>query len=183
MKGARTASRSMLAELTAQEKADLIDRPLAAQPQLRAQVEAFAVERMAGDDQAGTAQEVECALRYVGIDELSGRAGYRPGQGYVHECEAADEVLDEALEPFLTDLDRRARLGLTAAATRLAVGILAGLYRCRDGGGESLLEYSPDFPAERAADVVDRCRRHGIALPVAELLALAPDWASMLSGS
>jgi hypothetical protein len=173
----------MLKELTAQEKADLLDRLLAVQPQLRSQVEALAVERMASDDQAETAEEVECALRYLGIDELSGRAGYRPGQGYVHECEAADEILDEALEPFLTDLDRRARLGLTTAATRLAVGILAGLYRCRDGGGETLLEYSPDFAGERAADVVNRCREHGIALPVAELLDLTPDWAPMLSGS
>lgn len=183
MKGARTAGRSILQELTAQEKAELLDRMLAAQPQLRAQAEALAVERMAGDHQVETAEDVECALRYLGIDELSGRAGYRPGQGYVHACEAADEILDESLEPFLTDLDRRAQLGLTTAATRLAVGILAGLYRCRDGGGESLLEYSPDFPAERAAEVVDRCRRHGIALPVAELLDLTPDWASMLSRS
>jgi hypothetical protein len=154
MKGARTAGRSMLEELTAQEKAYLLDRLLAAQPQLHAQVETLAVERMASDDPAETVDEMESALRYLGIDELSGRAGYRPGQGYVHECEAADEILDESLEPFLTDLDRRARLGLTTAATRLAAGILAGLYRCRDGGGESLLEHFSDFPAERAADVV-----------------------------
>jgi hypothetical protein len=51
-----------------------------------------------------------------GIDELSGRAGYRPGEGYVHECEAADEILDESLEPFLADLDRGVRLGLRPAA-------------------------------------------------------------------
>ena len=101
---------------------------------------------MASDDQAEIAEEVESALRYLGIDELSGRAGYRPGQGYIHECEAADEILDEALEPFLTDLDRRAQLGLIAAATRLAVGILVGLSRCREGGSESLLEYAPDSP-------------------------------------
>ncbi|MGB8385786.1 MAG: hypothetical protein WCG47_31870 [Dermatophilaceae bacterium] len=181
MKGARTTSRSVLEELTAPEKADLLDRLLAAQPQLRAQAEALAVERMASDDQAEIAEEVESALRYLGIDELSGRAGYRPGQGYIHECEAADEILDEALEPFLTDLDRRAQLGLIAAATRLAVGILVGLSRCREGGSESLLEYAPDFAAERADEVVNRCRQHGIVLPVAELLHLAPGWAPMLS--
>jgi hypothetical protein len=182
MKRAKTAGGSVLEELTAHEKADLLDRLLAAQPQLRAPVEALAIERIAGTDQAETAEEVESALGCLEVEELSGRAGYRPGAGYVREGEAADEILDEALEPFLTDLDRRARLGLTAAATTLAVGILAGLYQCREGGDGSLLEYSPDFAAERAADVLDRCRRHGIALPVAELLDLTPGWASMLSG-
>ena len=133
MKGVMTAGRKILEELTAQEKADLLDRLLAAQPQLRAQVETLAVERMASDDQAETAEEVESALRARGIDELSGRAGYRPGQGYVHECEAADEILDESLEPFLTDLDRRARLGLTTAATRLGVDAVRQLNPAGEG--------------------------------------------------
>ena len=66
MKGARTTSRSVLGELTAPEKADLLDRLLAAQPQLRAQAEALAVERMASDDQAEIAEEVESALRVLG---------------------------------------------------------------------------------------------------------------------
>jgi len=81
----------------------------------------------------GAADEVESALRGRGIDELSGRAGYRPGQGYVHECEAADEILDESLEPFLTDLDRRARLGLTTAATRPGVDAVRQLNPAGEG--------------------------------------------------
>ena len=44
--------------------------------------------------------------------------------------------------------------------------ILHGLHRCRDGGSESLLEYSPDFADERAAEVVRQCRALAVDIPV-----------------
>ena len=47
-------------------------------------------------DADAVAGEVTSALVGLGIEELNGRAGYRPGMGYVHEVEAADEILDEA---------------------------------------------------------------------------------------
>ena len=111
--------------------------------------------------------------------QVSTRAGYRPGRGYVHPAEAADEILDEALQPFLDDLQRRAGLGTRPAAVELAVGILLGLYNCRHGNSETLLEYSPDYAAERASGVVSDCARLGIELPTAELLDLMPEWSAL----
>lgn len=80
-----------------------------------------------GCDRTAVADDVACALRYLDIEELNGHAGYRPHRGYVHPAEAAEEILDEALQPFLRDLERRAALGMATAATELAVGILLGL--------------------------------------------------------
>jgi uncharacterized membrane protein len=65
------------------------------------------------------------------------------------------------------------------AAAELAAGILLGLYNCRDGGSETLLEYSPDYAAE-ASGVVRDCARLGIELPAAELLDLMPKWSALL---
>jgi len=73
---------------------------------------------------------------------------YRPGRGYVHPAEAADEILDEALQPFRDDLQRRVGLGMRSAAVELAAGVLLGLYNCRHGNSETLLEYSPDYAAD-----------------------------------
>ena len=116
------------------------------------------------------------------IGELNTRAGHRPDSfGYVHPVEAADEILDEALQPFLDDLQRRADLGMEAAATEIAAGILLGLYNCREGGSETLLEYVPDYAAERASVLVGDCVKLGIDLPVAELFDFMPGWSDLLS--
>lgn len=177
------ARKPALEAMTAAEKGELLDALLADQPALRAGVEALAAARMSAGDRGAVAEEVEFALRGLDIDQLNGRAGYRRGVGYVDPGEAADELLDEVLQPFLDDLARRGRLGMTTAAEGCAVSILDGLYRCRDGGSESLLEYSPDYGIERASDIVARCGELGVNLPVADLAELLPEWDAVLRPS
>jgi hypothetical protein len=167
--GARTScATSALAALAAGEKATVLDELLATRPEdLRGLAETCAARLMSNEDRSAVARDVAHVLRGLDIEELNGHAGYRPGRGYVHPAEAADEVLDEALEPFLRDLERRAALGIRTATVELAVGILLGLYKCRDGASETLLEHSPDYATERASQVMDQCAKLGIALPSA----------------
>ena len=172
--------RSVLDALSAAEKAVVLDELLAARPDLRQPAEACAAQVIASADRSAVGGDVEDALLGLGIEELDTRAGYRPGRGYVHPAEAADEILDEALQPFLDDLRRRASFGMRSAAVELAAGIMLGLYNCRHGNSETLLEYSPDYAAERASGVMSDCARLGIELPVVELLDLAPEWSAML---
>ena len=172
--------KSALAALSAAEKAAVLDELLAARPDLREPAEACAAQVMTDADRLAVADDVEDALQRRDIEELNTRAGYRPGRGYVHPAEAADEILDEVLQPFLDDLRRRAGFGMRSAAIELAAGIMLGLYNCRQGNSETLLEYSPDYAAERASDVVSDCARLGIELPTVELLDLMPEWSAML---
>ena len=169
--------RSALDTLSAAEKATVLDELLAARPDLRELAEAYAAQVMTDADRAAVADDVEDALQGLDIEELNTRAGYRPGRGYVHPAEAADEILDEALQPFLDDLQRRAGLGTRSAAVELAAGILLGLYNCRDGNSETLLEYSPDYAAERASGVVSDCARLGIELPTSNSSTSCPSGA------
>lgn len=179
--GARVShTTSALAALSAAEKATVLDALLAARPDLQGLAETCATRLMSNEDRDAVADDVEYALQSLDIEELNSHAGYQPGRGYVHPVEAADEILDEALASFLHDLERAAALGMTTAAVELAVGILLGLYKCREGGSESLLEYCPDYAAEHAAQVVDRCAKLGIALPSVELLNLVPQWNAMM---
>jgi len=168
--------------LTAAEKAELLDALLDARPALREQAEQLAVQRLSRVDPAGVADDVEFNLRSADIDELNARAGYQPGIGYVHPVEAADDVLDELLQPYLDDLRRHAKLGMMAAAADLAVGILHGLHRCR-GSSESLLEYSPDYADERAAEVVRQCGVVGVELPIDDLADVLSGWERLIPRS
>ena len=172
--------RSALEALSAAEKATVLDELLAARPDLRELAEACAAQVMTDAGRSAVAGDVQDALQGLDIEELNTRAGYRPGRGYVHPAEAADEILDEALQPFLDDLQRRAGLGTRSAAVELAAGILLGLYNCRHGNSETLLEYCPDYAAERASGVVSDCARIGIELPAAGLLDLMPEWSALL---
>jgi hypothetical protein len=171
---------SALAALTAAEKATVLDELLSIRPDLRELVEAHASRLLSSEDRFAVADAVEDVLLSRDFTDLGGRAGYQPSRGYVHPVEAATEILDEELEPFRHDLERRATLGMTTAAVELATGILLGLYQCRYAGSELLLEHSPDYPSERAADVVDQCRKLGVALPVAELLDALPEWSAIV---
>jgi hypothetical protein len=171
---------SALAALTAPEKAAVLDELLAIRPNLRQLAETHATRLLSSDDRFAVADAVEHALLSRDFTDLGGRAGYQPGRGYVHPVEAAAEILDEELESFLHDLDRRATLGMEAAVVELAVGILLGLYACRHAGGETLFGYSPDYSSERAADVVERCQKLGVELPIDELVDLLPEWSATI---
>ena len=172
--------RPALDALSAAEKATVLEELLAARPELREPAEAYAVQVMTDAGRSAVAGDVEGALQGLDIEELNTRAGYRRGRGYVHPAEAADEILDDALQPFPDDLQRRAGLGMGSAAVELAAGILLGLYNCRHGNSETLLEYSPDYAAERASGVVGDCAKLGIELPAVELLDLMPEWTALL---
>lgn len=78
------------------------------------------------------------------------------GRGSVHErSEAAWELVEAAIEPFRSDMDRRAALGLLDAATNLAIGIIAGLYRAREPEMGTVLAYAgEDTPADRPGNAM-----------------------------
>jgi hypothetical protein len=171
--------RSALDALSAIEKGAVLDELLTARPDLREPAEAHAARLMKDAERSAIADDVASALKWLDVSELNTRAGYQPGFGYVNPAEAADEILDEALQPFLDDLQRRADLGMASAAAEVAAGILLGLYNCRDGSSETLLEYAPDYAAERASVVVNYCAKLGIELPT-ELINLIPAWGNLL---
>lgn len=50
----------------------------------------------------------------------------------------------------------------------------------READSGWLLEYSPEYAAEGAADMADQCGRLGVELPAAELGDLMPEWDGIL---
>lgn len=139
------------------------------------------ITRISADDVADGVAEAILALD---IDALGDRAGEH-ADGYTEPGEAAWELLQEAIDPFVEDLRRRIALGAEAAAIETCRGIVVGLYRVRGKNRDAVLGWAEDFPAEAAAQTVSILRTAGRAsrrwsLPD-ELEEEVPEWASSLA--
>ncbi len=119
-------------------------------------------------------------LRSLSADELNGRAG-RQRWGYVDPTEAAWELLGEAVEAYDRELVRLIALGMTGPATETALGVIAGLYRCRGcDDGELLLSWAPDFPLDQATGVAGELVKARLVVPPERFADAAPEWAASL---
>lgn len=160
-------------------------------PALRKEVEALAKSVIGDVSTEDVADQVEGAVRSLDLDDLDSRAG-RHRDGYVEPSQAAVDLIEEAVMPFIEDMTRRAEAGQAEAALRSCVGIVLGLYRLRDQHGDEFLGWAVDSPDELAGWAVVTLRkalrgkkaaRRG-AQPPANLPAIfretAPEWAEML---
>lgn len=117
-------------------------------------------------------------LDAIPIEDLAGRSGRVRGRGYVHENEAAWELLGEAVEAFMIDLRRRAGLGLMDAAAALAAGIVSGLYQSRPADDGTVVAYAgPDALEELADEALREAARLGVAPPPPQIADdYWPEW-------
>jgi len=152
---------SVLERLEAAEAEGVLHRLLAAHPALRAEAETIARSQMGMVNFEVVADEVDDAVRSLDIDDLNRRAG-RHEWGYVEPTEAAWEVLEESMQPFIADIKRRIDLGLEADALEICKGVVLGLHRIEQAKAGGLLEWAPDFPAEAAGDAIETwCKEAG----------------------
>lgn len=150
---------SILRRLTPHEAHAVLTRLLAAHPELVAEAEGIARTLISKVSFEGVADDVEAELRLPGLDELNARAG--PSRwGYTSPDDAAWELLEEALQPFVDEMTRYAELGMEEQALEMCRGILVGLYRLRHWSKRQrndehpVLAWAPDFPLEAATTVI-----------------------------
>lgn len=153
-----TRQRSVLEHLKAEEAQDVLRRLLAAHPDLGAEAEKIARSLLGEVAFEAVAADVEHAVRARDLEDLNGRAG-RHEWGYVEPTEAAWEILEETVEPFLDDMKRQIELGLEVEALEICKGVVLGLYRVEHGKRGELAEWAPDFPAEAAGGAIETWQR------------------------
>ena len=152
---ARGASaHSMLERLKPGEAAAVLRRLLEAHPNLSTQAEGIARSLLHQVDYQEVAAEIEDEIRALDYEDLNARAGSHEW-GYVEPSEAAVEILEETLEPFVADMKRHLDLGLEAEALEICKGVVLGCYRLSEREGGEVLEWAPDFPGEAAGNVLE----------------------------
>jgi len=163
--------------LTGGEHARVLAALLDAHPALRSEAEEAAQHLLGEVTVDSVAEDVACALDAIPLEDLAGRSGRIRGRGYVQENEAAWDLIGEAVEPFITDLRRRAGLGFTDAAAAVAVGIVSGLYQSRHPAGGTVVAYAgPDAVGELADETLREAARLGVELPPQTADDLWPEW-------
>lgn len=183
-----------LDNLKADEAAALLRVLLERHPDLAKEVEDLASSVIGDVSIEDVADAVEDAVRALDLEDLNSRAGSK-AYGYVEPTEAAWELVEEEVMPFLDDIKRRAESGQFDAALATCVGVVLGLYRLRDNDGHEFLGWAADSPDEMAGEAVVTLRKalraakttRGAPQPSATLPAIfrdsAPNWAEMLERS
>ena len=87
------------------------------------------------------------------IEEVWERAG-RKRHGYVETGEAAYQMIEAALTPFLEDLASYQKLGLRDEANLMCEGLLLGFFRFEHKSTSSFKDWAPDAPISFAGTVM-----------------------------
>jgi len=171
---------SVVAQLSGEEAATVLGTLLKHHLELQKEAEALAAGLLSNVSYLDVADDVENEFDY---DDLNGRAGRR-STGYVGPGDAAWELLEEAVAPFIGDIKRYLEGGLDGQAEELCKGTILGLYRVRDGAGNDILRWAEDFPGEAAGEAFEAWSKTGIApgqncryLPRDFVEKLVPEWA------
>lgn len=173
----RTPEVDVLAVLSDDEKAAVLDELVARDERVRETAEDAARRQLGCVEQQQVAERVMEAIVGLDHEELAAHAG-RTRHGYVEPTEAAWMLLERAVEPWVEDIARRAALGLPEAARELALGALEGLSRAAEHADRDglLVSWAPDFPGDTAERVLRTLQDVGLELSEAELTRVAPDW-------
>jgi hypothetical protein len=158
---------------------------MAAHPELETEAEEIAKALLRDADFEVIADDICDAVQSLGHEQLRGRAG-RQARGYIEPDQAAADILNETIAPFLDDLKRRVDLGLEEEALELCKGLVLGCYRLEKEGGGDLVQYAPEFPGETAACALeiwrDGAARPGkrTVFPKEFIEQFVPDWDAMI---
>jgi hypothetical protein len=183
-------ARPLLERLKPDEAARVRRRLLEAHPDLSSEAEEMARLLLHQVTYEDVARQIEDEIRALDYDDLDARAG-RHEWGYVEPAEAACEILEEAMQPYLDDMKRHLELGLEAEALEILKGMMLGCYRLSERKGGEVLEWAPDFPGEAAGNALEvylgadepkirkSDRKERLALPP-DFLSLVPKWVPMI---
>jgi hypothetical protein len=171
----------LLASMTEAEAAWVLRGLLVRHPELRDEARELLHGEIARSSRADVAVGVRGAVLGASLREVWDRAGAH-AHGYVDEADAAWELCEEALEPFVDEMERLLGVGELVAARASFEGILLGLYGLPRVPEDGALSRAEDFPSEAALGLVDRWLAAGGPAPDRATIArVAPKWSAALS--
>jgi hypothetical protein len=156
--GTRVARTDILNVITPDQAVSVLKELAATDPEIRKKARAIARKLVSDVDVEEIAEEVFCELDSIAVEQVWDRSGSKR-DGYVDSGDAAWQLFEEALTPFLDSLRRCQRLGLTAQAMHHGMGILKGIYRFEKESDSEFKSWAVDAPGEYFASTYREWRK------------------------
>jgi DNA-binding transcriptional regulator YhcF (GntR family) len=176
----------IISKLTAQQGLMIVERLARKGGKLREAVVAEAMNILTEIDLDETADQVFDALDSIDIQDCWDRSG-GSRDGYTSPEEAAAEIIDEELQPFIDQVERYCELEMPAQETAYCMAVVFGLYRYDQESKSEFRELSEDVPGECAGLLLDKWRERnpdkGRLDAMREFIReRCPEWPRLLKG-
>ncbi len=144
-------------KLTAQQALEVVTRLSERGGKIRDAVLAEARNVLSGIDLHQTADEVFFVLDSIDVQDCWDRAGSHR-DGYTSPDEAAVQLIEEQLQPFLDQAERYHELGMTEEEATCCMGVILGIYSYHHESKSEFREWSVDTPIDCAVAMLREWR-------------------------
>jgi hypothetical protein len=146
--------REIIDQLSAGQAQSILKTLAAGDEQLAGRIAEMGTACLSEIDSEDVAIVLYDDLNALKVEEVWDRAG-KTRHGYVDTGEAADQMIQEVIDPFLEELEKYQKLGMTYEANKLCMGLLLGLYRFDRESESELKNWAVDAPSGFASSVLD----------------------------
>ncbi|MFC1452663.1 hypothetical protein ACFLSJ_04880 [Verrucomicrobiota bacterium] len=150
-------------------------------------IEAEAQRVLAAVDIDGVGDEVFCTLDMIDVQDCWDRAGSRR-DGYTSPDEAAVELMEAELQPFVDQAKRYHELDMLKQERDYCAGVILGLYRYEKESKSEFRNWSEDLPLDSAGWLRDEWRERNVDKAMRDAMddfirERCPEWAMNLDGA
>lgn len=171
----------LLSKLTGEQALDVLQRLAQEKGAVATAVLVEAKRVLAAVDVEDVADEVFGQLDMIDVQDCWDKAG-RHRDGYTAPDEAAVQLLEEELQPFVDQVERYHSLGMARQEQDCCMGIILGTYRYEKESKSEFKDWCTDIPIECAGGMLDDWRkrnRNAAAITAMDefIRQRCPDWA------
>ena len=150
--------RNILEVLAPEEAAAVLTQLAASDPEIRKKAQEIALKLVSDVDVDEVAGDVFWELDLIAVEDVWDGSG-PTRDGYVDSGDLAWQLFEDALEPFVEQLGKCQKLGLTAQAKLFCMGILQGIHLFETESKSEYKDWAVDAPGEFFVSVYQDWRK------------------------